>query len=51
MEGLSQFKDPMTSFGFETATFLFVTQFLNQLRYRVAHGNKTETSTEIKENL
>jgi hypothetical protein len=35
LEGLGQLKNPVISSGFEPATFWLVTQFLNQLRYRV----------------
>jgi hypothetical protein len=35
MEGLGQFRSPMTSSGFDPATFQLVAQCLNQLRYRV----------------
>ena len=35
-EGLCQWKNPVTPLGIETATFRFVVQCLNQLRYRVA---------------
>jgi hypothetical protein len=33
LEGLGQLKNPITSSGIETATFLFLTFWLNQLRY------------------
>jgi hypothetical protein len=35
LEGLSQLNNPMTSSGMEPATFRFVAQYLNQLRYCV----------------
>jgi hypothetical protein len=35
LEGLGQLKNPMTSLGFEPATFRLVALCLNQLRYRV----------------
>jgi hypothetical protein len=35
LEGLGQLKNPMTSSGIEPATFVFVLQCLNELRYRV----------------
>jgi hypothetical protein len=37
LEGLGQFKNPMTSWGIEHATFRLVAQCLNQLNYRVPH--------------
>jgi hypothetical protein len=35
LEGLGQLKNPMSSLGFEPATFRLVAQFLNELRYGV----------------
>jgi hypothetical protein len=38
LEGLGQLKNPMTSSGFEPATFRLAAYCLNQLYYRVPHG-------------
>jgi hypothetical protein len=38
--GLSKLKNPVTSTGIEPPIFLFVTQCLIQLRYRVSQRNK-----------
>jgi hypothetical protein len=35
LEGLGQFKNPITTLGIEPATFRLVSWCLNQLRYRV----------------
>jgi hypothetical protein len=35
LEGLGQFKNPVTSSRIEIAAFLLVAYYLNQLRYRV----------------
>jgi hypothetical protein len=40
LEGLGQLKMPMTSSRIESATFLFVANSLNQLRYRLHRVNK-----------
>jgi hypothetical protein len=48
LKGLGQLKNPMTSSGFDPATFLLVAQYLNQLRYRVPrclHGRKYLSSS------
>jgi hypothetical protein len=39
LEGLGQLKNPTTSSGIEAATFLFVEEYFNQLRYREVAGH------------
>jgi hypothetical protein len=41
MEGLDQLINPMTSSGIEPATYRFVAQHFNQVRYRVRHRKMT----------
>jgi hypothetical protein len=45
LEELGQLKIPITSFGFETATFRLVAQCLNELRYLKRGSNNWEVWT------
>jgi hypothetical protein len=46
LEGLGQLKNPMTSSGIEPATFRFVAQRLNQLRYLVPLEYKAQAKPQ-----
>jgi hypothetical protein len=53
LEELGQLKNPMNSSGIEPATFRLVTQFLNQIRYRVLRpvlsGNQNTVNLPVIE--